>query len=159
MNVKTLSSPYGNCSNCDLKVRVSLNLQLESVKSFKILFSALFFSIQIQIQIQISRFSCNPPMSGKEFHLIKELTYSRLTAICAFEPLFFAYLLCGSLLKCWPKVTYRLHVHACKFKVCKTRYIYMTKAERFVPIERKVTSSLAAIQRPGRRAWSCEMVY
>ena len=37
------SSPYGNCSNCDLKVRVSLNLQLESVKSFKILFSALFF--------------------------------------------------------------------------------------------------------------------
>ena len=40
-------------------------------------------------------------MSGKEFHLIKELTYSRLTAICAFEPLFFAYLLCGSLLKCY----------------------------------------------------------
>ena len=38
-------------------------------------------------------------MSGKEFHLIKELTYSRLTAICAFEPPFFAYLLCGSLLK------------------------------------------------------------
>ena len=37
-------------------------------------------------------------MSGKEFHLIKELTYSRLTAICAFEPPFFAYLLCGSLL-------------------------------------------------------------
>ena len=27
-------------------------------------------------------------MSGKEFHLIKELTYSRLTAICAFEPPF-----------------------------------------------------------------------
>ena len=43
MNVKMLSSPYGNCSNCDLTVRVSLNLQLESVKSFKILFSALFF--------------------------------------------------------------------------------------------------------------------
>ena len=39
-------------------------------------------------------------MSGKEFCLIKELTYSRLTAICAFEPPFFAYLLCGSLLKC-----------------------------------------------------------
>ena len=38
-------------------------------------------------------------MSGKEFYLIKELTYSRLTAICAFEPLFCAYLLCGSLLK------------------------------------------------------------
>ena len=37
-------------------------------------------------------------MNGKEFHLIKELTYSRLTAICAFEPPFFAYLLCGSLL-------------------------------------------------------------
>ena len=37
-------------------------------------------------------------MSGKEFRLIKELTYSRLTAICAFEPPFFAYLLCGSLL-------------------------------------------------------------
>ena len=43
MNVKTSSSPYGNCSNCDLKVRVSLNLQLQSVKSLKILFSALFF--------------------------------------------------------------------------------------------------------------------
>ena len=93
MNVKTLSSPYGNCSNCDLKVRVSLNLQLESVKSFK-------------IQIQISRFACNPPMSGKEFHLIKELTYSCLTAICAFEPPFFAYLLCGSLLssECMGKI-------------------------------------------------------
>ena len=43
MNVKMLTSPYGNCSNCDLKVRVSLNLQLESVKAFKILFSTLFF--------------------------------------------------------------------------------------------------------------------
>ena len=95
MNVKTLSSPYENCSNCDLKVRVSLNLQLRSIKSFKILFSAFFSSIQIQI----SRFACNPPMSGKEFRLIKELTYSRLTAICAFEPPFFAYLSCRSLLK------------------------------------------------------------
>ena len=27
-------------------------------------------------------------MSGKEFRLTKELTYSRLTAICAFEPRF-----------------------------------------------------------------------
>ena len=27
-------------------------------------------------------------MSGKEFRLIKELKYSRLTAICAFEPRF-----------------------------------------------------------------------
>ena len=42
-------------------------------------------------------------MSGKEFHLIKELTYSRLTAICTLEPPFFAYLLLLfllSLLKC-----------------------------------------------------------
>ena len=38
-------------------------------------------------------------MSGKEFYLIKELTYSGVTAICAFEPPFCAYLLCGSLLK------------------------------------------------------------
>ena len=36
-------------------------------------------------------------MSCKEFDLIKKLTYSRLTAICAFEPPFCAYLLCGSL--------------------------------------------------------------
>ena len=38
-------------------------------------------------------------MSGREFYLNKELTYLRLTAICAFEPPFCAYLLCGSLLK------------------------------------------------------------
>jgi len=37
-------------------------------------------------------------MSGKEFYLIEELTRLRLTAICAFEPTFFAYLLRGSLL-------------------------------------------------------------
>ena len=37
-------------------------------------------------------------MNGEEFRLIKELTYSRLTAICAFKPPFFAYLFCGSLL-------------------------------------------------------------
>ena len=99
MNVKTLSSPYGNCSNCNLKVRVSLNLQLESVKHSKFCFQPYFSSIQIQI----SHFACNPPMSGNEFHLIKELTYSRLMAICTFEPPFFAYLLCGSLLKELPK--------------------------------------------------------
>ena len=35
----------------------------------------------------------------------------------------------------------------------------MTKAERSVPIESKVTSSLAAIQRPSHRAENCKMVF
>ena len=38
-------------------------------------------------------------MSGKELYLNKEFTRSHLTAICAFEAPFCAYLLCGSLLK------------------------------------------------------------
>ena len=61
--------------------------------------NVLHVAMYSSIQIQISCVACNPPMSGKEFHLIKELTYSRLTATCEFEPPFFAYLLCGSLLK------------------------------------------------------------